>query len=125
GAGRIEWQSMDGVWQPAGGAIGPTFQRRVGAADNGLAVRAVFSNARGVTTSEPATITVVSRAAAHDFNGDGNADLLWRHRGSGALAVWCMDGRMLVDIVQVDAAQPEGDLLLAGTGDFDGDGRND
>ena len=27
-----------------------------------------------------------------DFNGDGNADILWRHRTSGATYLWLMNG---------------------------------
>ncbi len=31
-------------------------------------------------------------SAAGDLTGDGRADLLWRHAGSGALRVWAMNG---------------------------------
>lgn len=28
---------------------------------------------------------------AYDLNGDGKADLLWRHKGNGVVAVWLMN----------------------------------
>jgi len=32
---------------------------------------------------------------AHDFNGDGKSDILWRHTG-GATAIWLMDGALVL-----------------------------
>ena len=39
----------------------------------------------------PSTPTAWSMVASADFNGDGNADILWRN-DNGALAVWTMSG---------------------------------
>lgn len=57
-----------------------------------------------------------------DFNGDGYADLLWRHT-SGAVSIWMLDG----------TGTPRGDTVavvdtewsIADTGDFNGDGKAD
>jgi hypothetical protein len=57
-----------------------------------------------------------------DFNGDGKADILWRHSG-GDVAIWLMDGPTLIsgpDIANVDTS-----WQIVGSGDFDGDGKSD
>jgi hypothetical protein len=33
-----------------------------------------------------------------DFNGDGKADVLWRHATSGQTAIWLMDGATISSI---------------------------
>jgi len=59
-----------------------------------------------------------------DFNGDGKADILWRHSTSGDNAVWQMDGFT----VTASALLPRvsgGGWFIVGVGDFNGDGRAD
>jgi hypothetical protein len=57
-----------------------------------------------------------------DFNGDGTADLLWRHR-SGRLIVWLMQG---VDVVAAGSPGILGkDWTVLGVRDLDGDGKAD
>jgi hypothetical protein len=34
----------------------------------------------------------IGRHPATDVNGDGRADLLWRHTQTGQVAVWLLDG---------------------------------
>ena len=58
-----------------------------------------------------------------DFDGDGKADILWRHAASGSNSIWFMNG----------VTQRAGGALLAvdptwsivATGDYNGDGRAD
>ena len=57
-----------------------------------------------------------------DLNGDGKADLLWRHSG-GDVAIWLMDGstpKLESDLGPLDNA-----WQIAGLGDIDGDGKAD
>jgi hypothetical protein len=58
---------------------------------------------------------------AHDFNGDGNSDILWRN-DSGAVATWDMNDRSSGGLV---IANVSNDWHVAGTGDFNGDGKSD
>ncbi len=44
---------------------------------------------------------------AGDFDGDGKADLLWRHQTRGTLKIWFMDGKIIF--------QPAGCNGTAGT----------
>lgn len=62
-----------------------------------------------------------------DFNGDGKADLLWRHKTSGQYALWMMDG---VNVLNESGLLPNQAGGVAGwqvddIGDFNGDGRSD
>jgi hypothetical protein len=64
-----------------------------------------------------------------DFDGDGRADLLWR-TDSGILAVWEMNGTQIKSADYIRSGStiiktPGSDWHVAGTGDFDGDGRGD
>ena len=69
-----------------------------------------------------------SVAGTADFNGDGNADVLWR-QNSGALALWIMNGASANSssplTYQGQALAPDASWSIAGVGDFDGDGSAD
>ncbi|MDH3792283.1 MAG: FG-GAP-like repeat-containing protein, partial [Rhodospirillales bacterium] len=58
-----------------------------------------------------------------DFDGDGNADLLWRNVSTGNTVIWLMEGTAKL------AAQPIGVVppvwQVVATGDFNGDGKAD
>ena len=59
-----------------------------------------------------------------DFDGDGNADILWRHATSGEVAQWKLDGATLRSnrpFARVDDL----DWKIRSAADFDGDGRAD
>ncbi|MGM4931730.1 FG-GAP-like repeat-containing protein [Tardiphaga sp. 619_E2_N8_5] len=58
-----------------------------------------------------------------DFNGDGRADILWRHT-SGALAEWQMNGSQVSSTSNL-AAQPDPTWKVQSIADFNGDGNSD
>ncbi|MET0552215.1 MAG: FG-GAP-like repeat-containing protein [Vicinamibacteria bacterium] len=57
-----------------------------------------------------------------DFDGDGRADILWRHSG-GALSIWFMSGAVRSGEASPGTVSYE--WTITGAGDFDADGRAD
>jgi VCBS repeat protein/FG-GAP repeat protein len=68
-----------------------------------------------------ATATVAA-PANEDFNGDGKADILWRH-SSGVLYIWFMNGN--VHSNDGSPGSVASDWTIAGIGDFNDDGKAD
>jgi subtilisin family serine protease len=61
-------------------------------------------------------------ATAGDANGDGYADLFWRHLANGTLATWYIRGANVVATTKLELAVTDPDWTVAGSGDLDGDG---
>ena len=57
-----------------------------------------------------------------DFNGDGKADILWRHT-SGTLYEWLLNGTSIIG--QGSPGSASTDWTIVGVGDFNGDGKAD
>ncbi len=80
---------------------------------------------KNTTVSNAAFISypsVSAKAWTGDFNGDGQADILWDN-GSSAPAVWEMSGTGVIGAGYIGNALPG--YHIAGTGDFNGDGKSD
>jgi hypothetical protein len=61
---------------------------------------------------------------ASDFNGDGNTDLLWRHKTTGGIYVWYLNGISIISGVSlVDTSDTNWEIV--GASDFNGDGNTD
>jgi hypothetical protein len=76
-----------------------------------------FNSALPVGTSAP--------WAPADLNGDGRSDVLWRNGASGENYLYPMNGTTILPGEGFLRAVPDQDWQIAGTGDFDGDGRAD
>jgi hypothetical protein len=71
------------------------------------------------------TWRVVPRAKRFDFNGDGFADVLWRNLSTGENYLFPMLGTAILPGEGYLRTVADQSWQIAGTGDFDGDGRAD
>ena len=84
----------------------------------------------GFLHGSPASATTSSTswnvAGIGDFNGDGRDDILWRNADTGALTDWLGSAAGSFTVNDANALQQVPiDWQVAGTGDFNGDGRDD
>jgi|GEM_PF-4709013 len=70
----------------------------------------------------PATLSLP--ALAFDSNGDGRAEIIWRHYQTGTNAIYQLDQGMRVQSI-VSLNTVDTSWHLAGEGDFNGDGKTD
>ena len=89
----------------------------------GTAAGGFTDNAANTGTSVPSNWDV---AATGDFNGDGKADVLWRNADTGAITDWLgkSNGGFTDNYNNAHSSVPLS-WQVAGTGDFNGDGRTD
>jgi hypothetical protein len=64
-------------------------------------------------------------AAVGDFDGDGKADIIWRHTSTGQNIMWLMDGTNTLAGSGEMPAVPDTAWSAVASGDFNGDGRED
>jgi hypothetical protein len=60
-----------------------------------------------------------------DFNGDGKTDLVWEHQGDHLVEVQFLNGTTAIGGGAVAGSPFGSDWRVAGTGDFNGDGKTD
>jgi Ca2+-binding RTX toxin-like protein len=111
--------NADVLWRDSNGAL-------IGWGMNGNVIASSsFVTSNGTVVAPDASFSV---AGLSDFDGDGNADVLWRST-SGALIDWTMNGSVITASANVTsngaAVQPDASFSVAGIGDFDGDGKRD
>lgn len=59
-----------------------------------------------------------------DFNGDGNADILWRDYSTGQSELWLMDGATQQSVIALPTTANTA-WRIVGAGDFNSDGHDD
>jgi len=60
-----------------------------------------------------------------DFDGDGKADIAWRHNQSGENYLYPMDGTAIKPTEGFLRTVPDLDWKIVAVGDYDGDGKGD
>ena len=118
-----------GTWTQRGSKL--TGTGAIGAAEQGLAVALssdgttlIAGGAFDNTGTGAAWVFVPSgKSVAHDFNGDGKSDILWRDSNSGLVAIWEMNGSAALASFGVGAETANWQIV--GTGDFNGDHHSD
>lgn len=92
-------------------------------------VHVIPHDERVVARTVDVTLTVVDPLARPaplpDLNGDGRADLLFRDRVTGQLAVWLMNGAQRLSSATIAGPVPAVDWRLVAVADLDADGRAD
>ena len=59
---------------------------------------------------------------AGDFSGDGTTDLVWQHQTQGTIALWRMNGTVMIGGDPFNPGRlADTDWKIVGTGDFNGD----
>ena len=110
----------DVLWRNASGALAGWTM------NGGSIVASSALTSSGVTVNPDRSWSI---GGTSDFNGDGNADVLWRNSTDGTLAVWAMNGMTITSSGVVNlggaAVKPDASWSIIGTGDFDGDTRGD
>jgi glucose/arabinose dehydrogenase len=67
----------------------------------------------------------VAVPVAHDFNGDGRSDVVWRNAASGENYLYPMNGTAIVGTEGYLRTVADQNWKIVGIGDFDGDGKAD
>ena len=79
------------------------------------------SSTASMTAVAPMESQILSTGT--DFNGDGQADLVWQNTVTGQCVVWIMNGTKVINKTSIGTFSLEWQLV--GTGDYDTDGKSD
>jgi hypothetical protein len=88
---------------------------------NGTAISSSDGINMGVRTPPSTSASIVGSG---DYNGDGNADILWRDSSTGFNWIYFMNGATIVDALGINIV-PGMEWEIVGNGDYDGDGSSD
>jgi FG-GAP-like repeat len=84
---------------------------------------AVWSRPQPGVINLPTLAVQWNIAGAGDFNGDGDADLVWENTSTGQRAIWFLKNGVLSSTINLPTVGLQ--WRIAGAADFDGDGNAD
>ncbi|MDX2231130.1 MAG: FG-GAP-like repeat-containing protein [Leptolyngbyaceae cyanobacterium bins.349] len=87
---------------------------------NGMAIAAMTAIVTDNDGSSP-----VSPRPDPDFNGDGNADILWANVFTGDVATWTMNGTTVGGYANLAVIAPASGWMVVAAADFSRDGKTD
>jgi len=92
--------------------------------NNGQQITVVVNDRIGNATADcRMTLARVIGPAAHDFDSSGTSDIAWRQNGTGAVALWAMNGATVAGTASLGTVPANWSIV--GQGDFNADGRDD
>ena len=86
--------------------------------------RSLINDGIGEPAVQPLAECCAPLSTFGDLDGDGNADLIWRHTQTGDVSAWLMDGGLVRQAGVLWSGVPL-TWQLAGMGDLDGSGHAD
>lgn len=123
-----QWEITNGVANSGGtgstGGAGGTASLNFTATANPVVLRIFATNGSGCSATDLLAISALASGGGvrGDSNGDGNADIFWRH-SSGLNAWWFMNGASLSSSAFTSSL--DSTWSVGGAGDFDGNGTTD
>jgi FG-GAP-like repeat len=84
---------------------------------------AAGASSSGLSSNDFVGLPTSAGGPTSDFNGDGDADILWQN-ANGQAAIWLMNGTTPISQPAVGAS-PGSSWHIVGAGDFNGDGKSD
>jgi hypothetical protein len=88
-------------------------------------VTVTVTDSDGSSVDATQTVTVLDAPPNGDFNGDGQADLVWRNYATGENLIWFMNGTTPTTSASTGINVPDPNWRIEGTSDFDNDGNSD
>jgi Ca2+-binding RTX toxin-like protein len=102
------------------------FELHLGSAPNGTVSASVGPGGTGVQLTIGTANTGHHELVENDFNGDGRSDILWRSSSTGQIVDWLATSSSGFNGNGPNSSHfVSADWQVAGTGDFNGDGRVD
>jgi streptogramin lyase len=121
-ASGFTWSIQNGVIVSGQGTANIIFK----ASSAGVVHLSLSVSDSGCSRTVTADVAAANCIGNGDANGDGKSDIIWRNSDTGATSIWLMDGASPREGSGLTSLQfSNNTFALAGTGDFNADGRED
>ncbi|HVU16557.1 MAG TPA: family 16 glycosylhydrolase [Candidatus Didemnitutus sp.] len=121
GGNNLSFASLNGVAAGGSTTVQLSLTAPATAGRYTYSLQAFEQNVMWFANTQAESLTV--GAPARDFNGDGQADLIWSNTTTGDRAIWYLNGAAVGTFGYIAGIDPAWHIV--GQGDFDGDGKTD